>query len=116
MFIVGRFVEGRIYPWGDLYRFADIVKLRKSNEILKETGLITPGIVMNWYEKKFKENAESIIFSKYSSLQSILNKLPSEWINAICYSLHIKRVGKKNDKVKKIVALLLSTRLQVVIN
>ena len=102
---------------GRLYKFAGILKLRKSNEeILKETGLITPGLVMKWHEKKFKENAESIIINKRSPLQSTLNKLPSEWINAICSCLHIKRVGKKSDKVKKVVAVLLSKHLQVVIN
>ena len=76
-----------------------------------------PDLVTKWYEKKFKENAESIIINKSSSLQSILNKLPSEWINAICSSFHIKRVGKKHDKVKKIVTVLLySKQLQGVIN
>ncbi|MER5175176.1 MAG: hypothetical protein ABJB76_01670 [Candidatus Nitrosocosmicus sp.] len=117
MYTIGRFVEGRIHPWGDVYKFAGIIKLKKSNEeILKETGLIMPDLVMKWHEKKFKEDAESIVINKGSSLQSILNKLPSEWINALCSRLHIKRVGKKSDKVKKIVTVLLSTRLQVVTN
>jgi hypothetical protein len=118
IYAVGRSVEGRIYPWGNMYKFAGIVKLMKSSEeILQETGLIMPGLVTKWYEKKFKENAESIIISKSSSLQSILNKLPSEWINAMCSSFHIKSSGKKRDKVKKIVTVLLSSKqLQVVIN
>ena len=65
MYAVGRSVEGRIYPWGDMYKFAGIVKLMKSSEeILQETGLIMPGLVTKWYEKKFKENAESIIINK----------------------------------------------------
>lgn len=118
MYAVGRSVEGRIYPWGDMYKFAGIVKLMKSSEeILQETGLIMPGLVTKWYEKKFKENAESIIINKSSSLQSILNKLPPEWINAMCSSFRIKRSGKKRDKVKKIVTVLPSSKhLQVVIN
>jgi len=112
----GRFVDGRIYPWGNLYRFASIVKLRKSDdEIMKEMGLITPDVVMNMYEKKFKENAESIVISRNSSLQSLLNKLPSEWINAVCVNLGIKRVGKKGEKVMKIATMLVSPRLQIVI-
>lgn len=117
MYTIGRSVKGRIHPWGDVYKFAGIIKLMKSKEeILKETGLIMPGLLMKQYEKKFKEDAESIIINKSSSLQSLLNKLPSEWINALCSRLHIKRFGKKSDKVKKIVTVLLSTHLQEVIN
>jgi hypothetical protein len=118
MYAIGRSVEGRIYPWGDMYKFAGIVKLMKSSdEMLQETGLITPSLVTKWYEKKFKENAESININKSSSLQSILNKLPSELINAMCSSFHIKRAGKKRDKIKKIVTVLLSSKqLQGVIN
>src|SRR6476646_7835073 len=46
MYAIGRSVEGRIYPWGDMYKFAGIVKLMKSSdEMLQETGLITPSLV-----------------------------------------------------------------------
>ena len=116
LYTFGRYVEGRIYPWGkgDLYRFASISKLMKSDEErMMDMGLITPDAVMDWYEKKFKEDAESIIIStRNSSLQSILNKLPSEWINAICVNLGLKKTGKKVEKVKKITTLLLSNRVR----
>ena len=49
-------------------------------------------------------------------MQSILNKLPSEWINALCVNLNIKSIGKKREKVKRIVALLVSTHLQSIID
>jgi len=120
LFVPGRFVEGRIYPWGkgDLYRFASIAIMRKSHkEIMSGMGLITtPDEVMDWYEKNFKENAESIIISRNSSLQSILNKLPPEWINAICANLGIKKTGKMGEKVKRITSVLLvPARLQGII-
>ena len=58
--------------------------MKSDEERVRDMGLITPDAAMDWYEKKFKEDAESIIIStRNSSLQSILNKLPSEWINAI---------------------------------
>ena len=104
--------KGGSIPWGkgNLYRFASISKLMKSDEErMRDMGLITPDAVMDWYEKKFKEDAESILIStRNSSLQSILNKLPSEWINAICVNLGLKKTGKKVEKVKKITTLLLS--------
>jgi hypothetical protein len=124
LFNPGRFVEGRIYPWGgwgkgDLHHFASIALMRKSHEeVMREMGLITtPDQIMEWYEKNFKEKAESIVISgRSSSLQSILNKLPPEWINAICVNLGIKKTGKRGEKVKRITSVLLvPSRLQDII-
>lgn len=119
LYTVGRRVSVRIYPWGkDQYRFASISKLmvKRDDEIKRERGMVTPDVFMNWNEKDFKQDAESIIINTNSSLQSILNKFPSEWIDAICVNLGIKKIGKKNEKVNKIIATLVApTTLQDII-
>ena len=108
----GTRVEGMIHPWGDTYRFTGITKMAlKDSEIARELGLLTPDELTAWYEKKHKEDADSVIIRQSSTLKSMLNKMPYYWIDGICNSLHIDPNGRKPEKVRKIVAVLGSTRV-----
>lgn len=115
-YIPGRRVKGRIYRWGDVYRFAGITKIEKSDEeIFRETGIIMPSVMMKWYEDRFLKQAESILVNNRSSLSSLLNKLPWTWINGICSSLKVSKRGNKRGKVKRIVAILNSPHLKDIV-
>lgn len=116
IYIAGRRVKGRLYRWGEVYRFAGITKIEKSDEeIFQETGIITPGIMMKWYENRFLKQAESVLVNSRSSLSSLLNKLDWTWINGICYSLKVSKRGNKREKVKRIVAVLDSPNLRDIV-
>ena len=115
-YIPGKRVKGRIFRWGDMYRFAGITNIEKSDkQIERETGIVTPELMMKWYGGKFLKMAESIVVDTRSSLASILNKLPWTWIDDICSSLLVSKRGKKREKVKRIVAILDSQYLKDVV-
>jgi hypothetical protein len=107
LFKGGRIVRGRIHPWGDVYRFAGIIHVKPSNEeIARRMGLITPGMVdslMERYDKDMIKKAESIVISPKSTLSSVLNKYPAQWVDGICKALGIAVQGEKRKKVKMIV-------------
>ncbi len=117
MYAIGRRVKGRIYKWGDVYRFAGITKIAKSDgEIARETGITTPEFLAKWYERSFVKEAESLVVSTGSSLSSMLNKLPSQWINGICASLLVSKKGKKREKVRRIIGMLDSEHLEDIVH
>ncbi|MBI4981130.1 hypothetical protein HZC30_06265 [Candidatus Woesearchaeota archaeon] len=89
-------ILGRIFPWGQIYRFAGVMALAHTPMILD------PDIMMHHYEKKEIERAESIILSPSTKLTAVLNKYPSQWVDGICESLLIETGGRKNEKVKNI--------------
>lgn len=119
IFKVGRIIRGRIHPWGDVYRFAGIIHTELSDEeVARRLGLITQGMVdslMGQYDKNMIKNAESIVINQKSTLSSVLNKYPAQWVDGICKALGIAVKGDKREKVKLIVAEYQSREIQVIL-
>ncbi|HID19955.1 MAG TPA: hypothetical protein EYP28_03305 [Methanophagales archaeon] len=119
IFKVGRIIRGRIHPWGEVYRFAGIIHTELSDEeVARRLGLITQGMVdslMGQYDKNMIKKAESIILSQKSTLSSVLNKYPAQWVDGICKALGIAVKGDKREKVKLIVAKYQSREIQVIL-
>jgi len=112
VYTAGRVVRGRIHPWEDVYRFAGIVQVSKTDEELaRGMGLATSGVVdslVKQYKTDTIKKAESITINPKSTISSVLNKYPARWVDGTCIALGISAKGKKNDKVKKIQELLTS--------
>jgi hypothetical protein len=66
--------------------------------------------IQDYFEKRYVKDVESIIISKRSTLHGMLNKLPYVWIDGICTSLLLNRRGKKKEKVKRIVEILVNSQ------
>lgn len=112
IYVPGRRVDGRIYPWGDFYRFAGITRLIKSDEdIFRETGVIMPGMVDRLTSMMLKGDMEEVILRRNATAASVLNKFPPWMVDEICQTLNIRTRGKKNQKVKDIAAILDSPRV-----
>ncbi|MFH1711123.1 MAG: hypothetical protein ABH840_02315 [Nanoarchaeota archaeon] len=89
-------ILGRVFPWGNIYRFAGAMMLAQSPMIMDQD------IMMHAYEKKEIERAENIILTPSTKLTAILNKYPFQWVDAICDALSLDTTGRKNEKVKDI--------------
>lgn len=84
----GRTIECYIFPWEDHYRIIGIVKIygREVDELV------------NYLEKfmeEMYENRLSVIIRENSTLKSILNRLPADYINEICTTLYIRRIRRR---------------------
>ncbi len=117
----GRLVMAKIFPWENYYRFAGITKIKVYQDNKKNfQGIITPEMVeqiQDYFEKRFVKDAESIIISRRSTLSGMLNKFPYWWIDGISASLLLNKKGKKKEKVKRIVEVLVnSNRLNDLVN
>lgn len=86
-------ILGRIFPWGNIYRFAGVMALAHTPIILDTD------IMMHYYEKKEIERAESILLSPSTKLTAVLNKYPFQWVDGMCEVLSIDSKGRKNEKV-----------------
>ena len=102
-------ILGRIFPWGNIYRFAGAMAIAHTPMILD------PDIMMHHYEKKEIERAESIILSPSTKLTAVLNKYPFQWVDGICSILSLGTGGRKNDKARDIAEKLMAG-LPVIIN
>ena len=89
-------ILGRIFPWGNIYRFAGVMALAHTPMILD------PDIMMHAYEKKEIERVESIILSPSTKLTAVLNKYPFPWVDGMCEALSVGIGGRKSEKVKDI--------------
>ena len=85
-------ILGRIFPFGNIYRFAGIMTLMHTPMILD------PDIMMYAYEKKEIERAESILLSPSTKLTAVLNKYPFQWVDGMCNALSLNSKGRKNEK------------------
>ncbi len=101
-------ILGRIFPWGQIHRFAGAMALAYTPLILD------PDIMMHHYEKKEKERAESIILSPSTKLTAVLNKYPFQWVDGICNALSLETGGRKNDKAKDIAEKLITDLSEIV--
>ena len=109
----GRFVMAKIFRWENYYRFAGITKIKVYNNNKNFQGIITPEMVeqiQDYFEKRFVKDAESIIISRRSTLSGMLNKFPYWWIDGISASLLLNKKGKKKEKVKRIVKVLVNSQ------
>jgi len=109
----GRLVMAKIFPWENYYRFAGITKIKVYNNNKNFQGIITPEMVeqiQDYFEKKHVKDAESIIISRRSTLSGMLNKFPYWWIDGISASLLLNKKGKKKEKVKRIVKILVNSQ------
>jgi hypothetical protein len=83
-------ITGRIHPFGDHYRFAGVFQISTSPLILD------PDVILGAYENDKIKKIESIPLRKGSSLQSILNKYPHQWIDWMCKHYGLKERHKKD--------------------
>ena len=102
-------ILGRIFPWGQIYRFAGVMALAHTPMILD------PEIMMHHYEKKEIERTESIILSPSTKLTAVLNKYPFKWVDGMCSILSLGTGGRKNDKARDIAEKIV-TDLSVIID
>src|SRR3989338_860574 len=102
-------ILGRIFPWGQIYRFAGVMALAHTPMILD------PEIMMHHYEKKEIERTESIILSPSTKLTAVLNKYTFQWVDGLCSILSLGTGGRKNDKARDIAEKIV-TDLSVIID
>jgi len=105
----GRTAVGRMHPWGSLYRFAGVVRLKAPEPV--HAGHISARDLMRLYERAEIRKAEGITLNPNSTLSSVLNRYPAHWLDGICVAVGIEIKGRKRDKVKEIVRVLTSERL-----
>ena len=110
-------VQSRIHPWGERYcRFAGILTREMSDEeFARKLGLVSPQLVMDWYERRGVEEAESITVGPNCALHAVMNKYPSQWVDGVCVALGISERGKKREKVKCVVSKLESGYVDAVL-
>lgn len=89
-------ILGRIFPFGNIYRFAGAMALMHTPMILDTD------IMMHAYEKKEIERAESILLSPSTKLTAVVNKYPFQWVDGMCEALSLETGGRKNEKAKDI--------------
>jgi hypothetical protein len=105
----GKNIECYIFPWEDHYRIIGIVKIygREVDELV------------NYLEKfmeEMYENRISVIIRENSTLKSILNQLPADYIDEICTTLHISKKDKKKNKIDRIVSILTTDKVNDIID
>lgn len=89
-------LEGRMHKFGTHYHFLGVFFSKNSPLILDPDVMLTA-----FLDDKIRA-AESIILGSNTTLTSILNKYPSNWVNGICQALEIDGISKKNEKAKAI--------------
>ena len=101
-------ILGRIFFWGNIYRFAGVMALAHTPMILD------PDIMMHHYEKREIERAESIILSPSTKLTAVLNKYPFQWVDGMCRALSIETGGRKNDKARDIAEKIVANLSEII--
>jgi hypothetical protein len=106
-------IKGKIHPWGERYHMFDGILTKQENdeEFARRLGLITPGMfegIMDRMEDDWVKKYESVLLNTNSTLQSVMNKYPSQWVDAICSALgiDIKTVRVKREKIQVVVSKL----------
>ena len=109
-----RTLTGRIHPWGEdgVYYTVGIMRIEEGmEERLEEHGIITPritNILLKRIHHRRQDRAESITVTLASRADTLLKKLPSDWINGMCDALKIRGRHTKQEKVSMISAALTS--------
>jgi len=103
-------IIGRIHPFGTFYRFAGAFMSYNSPMILDTD------VLMNAFEDRSMEQAESVVLAPYTKLSAILNKYPFQWIDSICEEIKINVKERKDAKVKLIAAKLQNNIVEITAN
>jgi len=113
LFTRGSVWRAKIHPWGEKYYIFEGILARKESDegLARRLGLITPGMVegmMTRMEDDWVKEHESVLVNTNTTLQSAMNKYPSQWVDAICSSLgiNIKAVRLKKDKIREVISKL----------
>jgi tetratricopeptide (TPR) repeat protein len=106
----GQVVKGRLYPWDGVYRLCGMVSI-----ISPPVPTISPETLMDIMEADLIQQAEDKSFREDSSLRTILNRYPWQWVNAMSVALGFDAKGRKKEKVARIVSVLTSDRLSDII-
>lgn len=106
----GARITGILHPWGDHWRANGIIQIRESEErTAQRLGLVTPRMVdavMQRYEQGEAAKAEALVLREGATLESVLNKYPSQWVDGIAAALGLDRQGRKREKAVAISAHL----------
>ena len=102
-------VNGRIHPFSDHYRFAGVFQMSISPLILD------PEILFSSFENDKLKKIENIPLRRVSTLKSILNKYPANWIDWMCMDYGLTERLKK-DKIRLIEAKIINDLPQIVLN
>lgn len=98
----GTRIQGPVHPWGDHWFMNGIVLIDLDREqAARRLGLVTRGMagaLMEQYEDREAAKHEALVLREASTLQSVLNKFPSPWVDGICEALGLDRGGRKGDK------------------
>ena len=87
-FKAGRTFIGRIHPWGDIYWTAGIIRFKlDEEERMARLGLVSAKMLKNWYERDRIKKAESILVHENSTVSSIVNKYPAQWVDGLGHLL-----------------------------
>jgi hypothetical protein len=100
-------ITGRIHPFGDHYRFSSVFQISTSPLILD------PDVLRSAYDNNELEKFENIQLRKGSSLHSIMNKYPAQWIDWMCKHYGLKEKLKK-DKARAIEAKIVNDLPQII--
>ncbi len=90
-------LKTRIHPLGELYKTAGIMKIETNYPFISNTDAI-----MDMMEEKMIRDAEKVIVTQNSTLTSVLNKYPFQWVDGIYNQLGLISSKVKNEKVKDI--------------
>ncbi len=88
-------IYGGIQPFGDRYRFTGVFRI-STHPLLPD-----PDVLLGVYENARLEELEDITLRKGTSLRTVLNKYPADWIDHICghYGLKARRKKEKAEKI-----------------
>ncbi len=97
IYVKGKILSGRIYPWDEdgTYRANGILKITNPHDEILDKLDFDP---REW-EKIYQEEIESVAVTVKSMSHTLLNKLPAVWIYDICDALGIHNVHLKKDKI-----------------
>ena len=102
---------GRIYPWHSdgTYRITGITTILPK-DMLNKYNITGAGISNEIIQKSKRDlqSIKSITIPDTPTTKALFKKLPAEWVDEICDSLHIGKRATMNDKIKRITSVLTS--------
>lgn len=102
----GTRIKGALHPEADRWRLNGILHITEDPEAAaRRAGLITPSMVdafMQQHERRAAASAESMVVSEHATLESMVRKFPSQWVDGISLRLGLGRGGRKAEKAVRI--------------
>ncbi len=112
----GRVIDGRIHPWGEVYRFAGAFVVRSMPE---DYGFITEQMTKQIMKRMFDKETgklENIVVNQHTRTSAMLNKYPFQWIDGIAKVLGIDVKMLKDDKIRQIVSTVTANPRKIIEN